>query len=273
MTEIEVYIGGVLVDIVSDIIIKRSYSTLVSSASFSSPLNLLADAQAGSSVLIKRNGVRFLGNIQSFSLQYQGRAISMSLQCADDSLQLATSARLSFPAGTMAGDAIESLLAGTGISAAGVALRSTPLPSDCYVFAINSKRLDAVKKIANDCGALFNLQYTSVEPIAVCDTWANVSASEDFTETISVSDSTHLVISFNLNSSPEDPTADKASIVMAGTPATIFNQLNLTGLYADMGISYPVTTWRISEVTTKIQASGVITSATLVSPSADLSGA
>jgi hypothetical protein len=40
-----------------------------------------------------------------------------------------------------------------------------------------------------------------------------------------------------------------------------------------MGISYPVTTWRISEVTTKIQASGVITSATLVSPSADLSGA
>jgi len=267
----EVYIAGSLVDIVSDITIKRSYSTLVSSASFSSPLNLLAAAQAESSVLIKRNGVRFLGNIQTFSLQYQGRALSMSLQCADDSLKLATGDRLSFASGTMAGDAIESLLAGTGISAAGVALRSTVLPDGCYVFPVNSNRIEAVKKIAAACGSVFYLQFTEAEPVAVCDTWTNLASSDDFTDTISVSDSSHLVISFNLDAAPEAPTADKASIVMAGTPAYIFNLLDLSGLYADIGISYPVSTWRVSELSTKIQASGVITSATLVNPTVDLS--
>ncbi|MDD2280272.1 MAG: hypothetical protein PHT23_01385 [Bacteroidales bacterium] len=267
----EVFINGLLVDIVSDISIRRSCSSLVSSASFSTPLNLLSAAQDQSSVLIRRDGTRFRGNIQSYSLQYQGRAVSISLQCADDSLKLATSGRVSFASGTMAGDAIESLLDGTGISPSGVALRSTALPEDCYVFPVNSNRIEAVKKIATDCGAVFYLQFTETGTIAVCDTWTNLLSTSDFTTTVSVSDSSHLVMSFSLDSAPENPTEDKASIVMAGTPAYLYNLLNLSGLYTDMKISYPVSTWRISEVTTKIQASGVITTATLVNSTLDIS--
>ncbi|MDD2753932.1 MAG: hypothetical protein PHS80_00255 [Methanothrix sp.] len=171
----------------------------------------------------------------------------------------------------MAGDAIESLLDGTGISPSGVALRSTALPEDCYVFPVNSNRIEAVKKIATDCGAVFYLQFTETGTIAVCDTWTNLLSTSDFTTTVSVSDSSHLVMSFSLDSAPENPTEDKASIVMAGTPAYLYNLLNLSGLYTDMKISYPVSTWRISEVTTKIQASGVITTATLVNSTLDIS--
>jgi len=171
----------------------------------------------------------------------------MSLDCTDETYDLATTGRLSFAAGTMAGAAIVSLLAGTGINTGGVALQSTALPAGCYVFPINSDRLYAIKTIAAACGAVFFIRFDNGYAEAVCDTWANLLSHSDFTSSISVSDSTHLVISFNLTPSPEASTADRATIVMAGIPAFMFNQLDLSGLYVDMGITYPITSWRISE--------------------------
>jgi hypothetical protein len=266
-----VYIGGAQADIVSDITLKRSYSSITSSASFSTPLNYLTQAKAQASVVISRNNIKlFQGIIQTYSMEYKGKALTLSLECSDEAYKLATDSRLSFAAGVYAGDAIETLLANTTISTSGVALRSTALPTDCYVFSLNSNRLDAVKKIASECGALFYQQFTGITPVAVCDIWANLLTSSDFTTEIAVSDSTHLVISFKLNPDPTDPSADKATIVMAGILASLFNQLNLTGLYSDMRISYTISTWRVSEMTSKISASGVETTYTLVDPTVNL---
>ncbi|MCK9592306.1 MAG: hypothetical protein M0Q91_09905 [Methanoregula sp.] len=266
-----VYIDEYLADIVSDITLKRSYSSVTSSASFSTPINHLAEAQAQASVVVTwNNSYLFRGVIHTYNMEYKGSAISLALECSDESYLLATDSRLSFEDGTYAGDAIELLLANTTISDAGVALRSTALPSDCFVFPLNSNRLDAVKSIAKGCGGLFYQQFANLGAIAVCDTWANLLSDPDFTTTISVSDSTHLVISFKRVADPSSPSTDKATLVIAGIPFGLFNLVNLSGLYYDMNISYTTSTWRVSDMTISISASGVQTTATLVDPTKNL---
>jgi len=272
MTKLQVYIDGIQRDIVSDITIKRNVSSIVSACTFTTPLDLLAEAQAQSSVLIKRgDAYPFLGEIQTYSLDYQGNKLKLSLNCVDSAYGLATSARVSFAAGTTAQQAIVALLAGTGISTDGVVLGSTALPTDCFVFPINSNRLEAVKKISSGVGALFYLQFTGSTPVAVCASWATLIATSDFTTTIAVTDSTYLSQSFGLNAAPDNPTADRAMIAMAGMPAFLFNQLNLSSLYKSMGISYPVSTWRIIDLTHTLKDTGVTTVYTLIDPDIDLS--
>lgn len=271
-----VIINGEYIEVTSDITIKRSVGSVVSTATFSTPLDLLADAQAQAEVVIKLDNttVIFWGKIQSFKLKYQGKSVSLDLTCSDIGYTISTKSRISFSAGEYAGTAIVLLcqdLGYTSFSLVGVKYYTTPLPDNCYVFPVDSNRFDAIKKIAEELGGVFYTQFTGDGPVAVCDTWDNLLLTDDFTTAISFSDDTNLIISFDLDAAPEYPTADRATIVMSGIPATLFNQVDLSELYREIGISYSVEVWRISDVTHKISSSGVITTAILVPPDTDLS--
>jgi hypothetical protein len=271
MSQIKVFIDDVQQDIISDISIKRSYSNLVSSASFSTPLDLLAEAQAGESVIIRKGALPlFHGVIHPYKFDYQGGSHTLSLDCSDECYKLATTDRISFEEGTKAGAAIVALLAGTTITTTGVALATTDLPDDCFVFPVNSNRLDAVKKISDACGALFYLDFSGSVPEAVCDTWTNLLTSDAFIETVEISDATHLVTAFSLDGDPLDPTVSKASISFIGVPGQLFNKLDLTDLYTDMGITYSVSTWRITDMEIKVSASSISSTYSLVVPTLDL---
>jgi hypothetical protein len=154
-----------------------------------------------------------------------------------------------------------------------------------------------------------------------------VTAPPEFTKVIEVSDSTHVGLSFGLESVPEmvctrvteevaddsavtvhdeaietgataayydifvaiDPNTsivvstdviaklaeyakckERASISVAGTPWELFNILDLSGLYTDMGITPTISEWRVTEITITISADGVQTDSTLMSSSASL---
>ncbi len=247
MVSTEVFINSVKQDIVSDISIKRSYSDPICSASFSTPLDLLAGAQAMHPVMITRGGTtHFNGIISSYSLSYAGKMLSLSLDCSDLSYKLAhsllplddteaatliygdddtpaMSGRLTFQdtiydedgetvltPRVMAGDAIEALLTGTGIehilegdTTSHIALRDVPMPDTCLVFDPGTTRMDVIKKVCSELGAIFYISFIGAESVAVCDLWSNLESTTEFSTSISVSDSTHTVLSFGLESVPE----------------------------------------------------------------------
>jgi hypothetical protein len=267
-----VYVNDVKLDIVSGVTVKNSSSTLVSSATFSTPINILDDAEAHASVrIMSGDNTKFIGQIDSHTVSYSGKSLSIALTCSDNLSTLVTESRISFPSGTMAGDAIEDLLATTGVNTSLIALRSTFLPDSVCVFPVNSNRLDAIQKIVNAVGAVIFLRFDEVTAYAICDTWSNLLSEQEFTTEVSVSDSTHLILSFKLDPAPDSDGTSKASITFVGGSVGIYNQLNLLGLYKNMGISYPASLWRISDITIKIEPSGIITDATLTDPTVDLS--
>lgn len=240
MVSTEVFINSVKQDIVSDISIKRSYSDPICSCSFTTPLDLLAGARARHSVMITRGGVtHFNGIITSYSLSYAGKMLSLSLDCSDLSYILAHSllplddteadtltydstpesdptmvpamtGRLTFGDDIKVGDAIEALLTGTGIehilegdTTSHIALRSTVIPEDLLVFDPGTTRLDVIKAWCKALGAVFYISFIGPYSVAVCDLWSNLESTTEFSTSISVSDSTHTVLSFGLESVPE----------------------------------------------------------------------
>lgn len=270
----QVLVDGTPLDIVSNVVLKRSSSSLVGDLTFSTPINIIDLAENNASIsVIQGEKTYFNGAIATYSVSYSGRALSVNLTCSDDMSSLATDDRISFASGTMVGDAIVSLLANTGINTDYVALRSTVLPNICCVFPLNSNRLAAVRTICAAVGAHLYLRFDGVFTYAICDTWANLVSASELTEVIAVSDSTHLIINFSLDPAPEDPSTAKATIAFAGSPVVLYNQLNLLGLYNDMGISYSQDLWRITEIETQFSESGATTSATLTDPDVDLSDA
>jgi len=358
MTSTDVYINNVRIEVSDAVSVKRSFSDLICSASLNTPLDFLADAQAMAPVFIRRDGLTiFNGLITSYSLQYQGKLLSMSLECSDLSYILAhsllplTSAesqsliygddstpamtgRLTFDPECTIGNAIEALLHGTNIkhklsgeTNSYIALRETTIPEQCLVMEPGTTRFDAIQKLVESAGAIFYIKFIGNESCGVADTWANLITRGEFINTISVSDSTHLITSFSLDSVPElvcnrvteeilndniitnhaesiasgaalpyldkyfkiDPESgitlsvdaseklteynncgERAQIDMVGAPCELFNKLNLTSIFEEMGIEPEIYEWRITELETIASAGGVRTKAVLMSPSAEM---
>lgn len=358
MTSTDVYINDVRVEVSDMVSVKRSFSDLICSASLNTPLDFLADAQSMAPVFIRRDGMTiFNGIITSYSLQYQGKLLSMNIECSDLSYILAHSllpltytesqalvygvdstpamtGRLTFDSGCTVGNAIEALLHGTGIqyklsgeTNSYIALRTTTIPESCLVMEPGTTRFNAIQKLVASVGAIFYIKFIGNESCGVADTWANLITGGEFLTTIEISDSTHLVTSFSLDSVPElvcnrvteeilndnsvtnhaesiaagaalpyldkyfkiDPElgitlsvdaseklteynncGERAQIDMVGAPCELFNILDLTNIFYDMGIEPEISEWRITELETVISGGGVRTKAVLMSTSAEM---
>ena len=90
---IKVFINGVKVPVLSGVKVKRTASDLtVCTASFTTPLDYITDAKQRAVVHIYSNGVTyFIGTITSYSLQYAGKALSLSMECTDATYALSHS--------------------------------------------------------------------------------------------------------------------------------------------------------------------------------------
>lgn len=234
MSTTDVFVNTVRLEIVDNVSIKRSFTNLICSASFSTPSDILSDAQNHASVYIRRDGVTvFSGIITSYSIGYQGKMLNMNIDCSDLSFILSHSllpltytesqlmvygvnstpsmtGRLTFDPNCTIGNAIESMLTGTGIqhllsgeTTSYLGLRTTAIPESCLVFEPGVTRLDVIKKMCSAVGAIFFVKFIGPESVAVANTWAELEDHNEFLVTVIIQDSTHLVTSFNLESVPD----------------------------------------------------------------------
>ena len=270
----QVLIDGRYVEVVGDITIRRSAKSIVSTASFSTPLDFLVEAKSQASVVIKKSNreIFFSGNIQTYKLKYQGKKFSLVIQCSDAGYYLSAAERISFDYGTSVVDAIEQLVAGSGLSTSGIVSPSSGiLPIELCVSSLESSRLDQLEQIAQYFSCWFYISYSDLTPIAVFNPTSTLYTTYDFAIDVELTSPEHTIIAFDLDSAPESPELDRATITVAGTPFHLFNRISLTNMIIEMG--FPVSphtdgpifeSWRVTDTTHIISPSVIITTAVLI---------
>lgn len=262
----EIYIDGELLEIVSNVSLTQSASNLISSLSFSTPINIMSKCESYSPIIVKYSGeIIFIGKIYTHKVTYSGKVLLISVECSDLIQSLSEEDRISFTPGYMVGSALSDLLSNTNLNTSLIGFQTTELNNDVCVFPVNSNRLSAFQTILDSVGAIAYIKYINSIGYVICDTWENILALTEFSEPIEISDASHLIMAFNLSPTPES-TDIGASISISGYNVGLYNKLNLTELYSDMNITYNYNLWRISEIEWSINSYGIMSNCTLCNP-------
>ena len=210
-------ISGMPVEILADTKISRGSGDLITSCSFQVSADIIDLCRDYAEVIVKTPvKTVFIGVIFDYQIQYQGRTPILNVNCADFSYRLshgdmcADFASISgidlvqcqyFNEDWMLGDAIEYLLAGTGISASRVGARN--IECQFYQTVAGDTRMSVIQKLCELSGCMFWIEFDGDLSIAVCDTMQALKTQDRYSIPVAVSDSSHLVESCEVESVPE----------------------------------------------------------------------
>jgi len=210
-------VAGIPVEIISDVNISRSSSDLITSCSFSVSASIVDLCRLGSRVIVKvPTKTVFIGVIFDYQIQYQGCTPILNVNCADFAYMLSHAdvcadfasigdgylyQNLYFNGDSMVGDAIEYLLAGSGISADRVGARNIECPY--YQTGTGQTRYSVIQGLCSLKNCMFWLEFDGDLTVAMCESVPILMSQDRYSLPVTVSDSSHLVEACSIESVPE----------------------------------------------------------------------
>ena len=199
-------LGGSPADIVTSASISRKASDLTTTATINLPHNYLGSVHNLGEVAIEVNSkVLFHGVATDPSLTFSASGPSMSVQCVDLSYKLARMVVdplvvTVYPADTDIGEIIYDLLADTGIDRSHINQSTGVTVETSFEITTGEFRLPVIQRLMKLYSVLFWLSYAKISGVYTTfgefDTYTNMVASDEFTESHSITTSN--IITFNL---------------------------------------------------------------------------
>jgi len=213
MTSVSVYAAGSYLVAFNSASIKRSASTLITTAQIQAPLNILSNIQADDEVAIEVDRVvLFHGVAADWTLNYSGGNTSISIPCVDLSYKLThmvvhPTDVTTYTSGTDIGAIIYALLADTGIDRSHINQATGITLDEDYEVGPGTMRMAVIQDLTKKYNSLFYLSYGKIgatfKTFGEFDTYDSMAASGEFATEHTITDANTPIFSLGIKNQPD----------------------------------------------------------------------
>jgi len=214
MTAVSVYAAGSYLVAFNSASIKRSASTLITTAQIQAPLDILSNIQADDEVAIEVDRVvLFHGVAADWTLNYSGGNTSISIPCVDLSYKLThmvvhPTDVTTYTSGTDIGAIIYALLADTGIDRSHINQATGITLDEDYEVGPGTMRMAVIQDLTKKYNSLFYLSYGKIgatfKTFGEFDTYDSMAASGEFATEHTITDANTPIFSLNIKNQPDN---------------------------------------------------------------------